>query len=370
MAPTPTPTPAPRTPDVTAAQIAACVPALQAWASAEAAAQIALQRYLAELTTVQQSLARSLTAAAPSSTTAAPAPAKPATTAPAVAPAKPTTAKPSTTTTNPTTPVAAATTPAAATKSPAAPAATTSPEALQARLLGDQATITATEQALSVAQQNLVGATLTAPISGVVGQVGLTPGEGETSSQGITIVGGGAATVTVQVPLANLPALRTGESATVAPAGLSPTTGAVNRISLLPTSSTASPPTYAVTVLLPEAPQALATGSTVSTSIVTATAADVVTLPVSALSGRAAGSAGVNVLRAGQLTPVQITVGAVGGGLVEVMGGLAQGDEVVIATVSDPLPTNQSQNVRGLTGGGGGGGGGTRPGGGGARPGG
>ena len=42
----------------------------------------------------------------------------------------------------------------------------------------------------------------------------------------------------------------------------------------------------------------------------------------------------------------------------------------VIATVSDPLPTNQSQNLRGLTGGGGGGGGATRPGGGGARPGG
>jgi len=187
----------------------------------------------------------------------------------------------------------------------------------------------------------------------VVGQIAVAAGQGESGSQGVTIVGGGAATVTVQVPLANLPAVKQGEAATVNPPGLGPIKGSVFQVSLLPASSTTSPPTYAVTVLLPDTPQTLATGSKVSTSIVTAAVSNVLTVPASALPGFTSGSAQVQLLRNGRLTTAAVRVGAVGGGLVEIQSGLTQGDQVVIADANAALPTNQTANVRGLTGGGG-----------------
>ena len=52
-----------------------------------------------------------------------------------------------------------------------------------------------------------------------------------------------------------------------------------------------------------------------------------------------------------------MTVGAVGGGLAEIRSGLTEGEQVVIADVQAALPTNNSQNVRGVTGPGGAGGG-------------
>jgi hypothetical protein len=77
-------------------------------------------------------------------------------------------------------------------------------------------------------------------------------------------------------------------------------------------------------------------------------------VPVSAIPGVTSGSARITVLKDGTATPTTVTVGAVGAGLAEVRSGLSAGDQVVIADVTAPLPTNSSGNVRGLTGGAGG----------------
>jgi multidrug efflux pump subunit AcrA (membrane-fusion protein) len=207
--------------------------------------------------------------------------------------------------------------------------------------------------------------------------VGLTAGQSESSSSGVTIVGDGAATVTVPVPLTKLTSIRVGQPATVTPPGLGPLKGSVSQISMLPTSSAStgssgSTVTYDVVVTLPSTPQTLATGTYATTTVTTATAADVLTVPVSAVPGVTAGATRVGVLSNGAVADKTVTVGAVGGGLAEIRSGLGEGDQVVIADVQAALPTNNSQNVRGVTGPGGGtvrftgggGGTGTAPGGG------
>ncbi|MEO8829722.1 hypothetical protein, partial [Lapillicoccus sp.] len=232
--------------------------------------------------------------------------------------------------------------------------------ATQAKELTDQAAITAAEQAVTTAATNLAAATLSAPIAGVVGAISLIPGQSESSSAGITIVGTGAATVTLPVSLAKLPSIKVGQAATVTAPGLDPITGVVSQIALLPVAtgtgaSASSTVSYDVTVTLPDTPTTLATGSYVRTSIATATAKDVLTLPVSALPGVTSGAARVAVLKGSTTTETTVKVGAVGGGLAEIQSGLAAGDQVVIADINAALPTNSSTSVRGLTGGGQGG---------------
>ncbi len=240
--------------------------------------------------------------------------------------------------------------------------------ATQAKELTDQAAITAAEQAVTTAQTNLAASTLTAPIAGVVGAVALTPGQSESSSAGITIVGTGAATVTLPVPLAKLPSIKVGQVATVTAPGLAPIMGAVSQIALLPVATgtganASSTVSYDITVMLPDTPTTLATGSYVRTSIATATVKNVLTLPVSALPGVTSGVAQVAVLKGSTTTEINVKVGAVGVGLAEIQSGLVEGDQVVIANVDAALPTNSTTSVRGLTGGGQGGApGGTRTG--------
>jgi multidrug efflux pump subunit AcrA (membrane-fusion protein) len=180
------------------------------------------------------------------------------------------------------------------------------------------------------------------------------------------------------VPLSKLPSVKVGQPATVTPPGLGQLTGTVTQISMLPaasgtsgsTGASSSTVTYDVTVTLPSTPQTLASGTYAMTTITTASAKDVLTVPVSAVPGVTSGTARVAVLKDGVATETTVTVGAVGGGLAEIRSGLTEGQQVVIADVQAALPTNSSQNVRGVTGPTGGGaftggaGGGAIPGGG------
>jgi RND family efflux transporter MFP subunit len=240
--------------------------------------------------------------------------------------------------------------------------------AKQAKILGDQASITEAEQNLTQAQTNLTASTLTSPIGGVVGSIGITPGQTESPSTGLTIVGEGAATVTIPVPLAKLPSVKAGQTAVVTPPGLGQLTGSVTQISMLPAStgssalsgfgaSSSATVNYNVTVTLPSTPQTLASGTYATTTITTASAADVLTVPVSAVPEVSSGQARVSVLSNGALTSTTVTVGAVGGGRAEIRSGLNEGDQVVLADVQAALPTNNTPNLRGLTGPGGPGGG-------------
>lgn len=209
--------------------------------------------------------------------------------------------------------------------------------------------------AVTQAQAAVKAATLIAPISGVVGAIGLTAGQSATSSSAISIVGHGDAQVIVDVPLTALPQLAVGQAANVtASGGGSLVSGSVTQIGILPASTTSSSPTYPVTIVVPDPPRSLLSGSQAQVSVVTKTVKNVVTAPDSALTMVSATTATVQILSGSTATSHVVTVGAVGGGRAQVTG-LKAGQQLVIADLQTPLATNSSTTgANGLTSTGGG----------------
>jgi multidrug efflux pump subunit AcrA (membrane-fusion protein) len=221
-------------------------------------------------------------------------------------------------------------------------------------------------QELATAEQDLDGAVLKAPISGTVGQVDLVTGGTASTSSGVVVVGPGAAVVTVDLPLAQLGKVRVSQDVVVTPAGTTDEVpGLVQSIGVLPSSTTSSTPSYPVRVTVSDAPVTLASGSTATATITLATAGDVLTVPVSAVTGVSSGRGSVQVVSGDVVTTAAVTVGAVGGGKVQVEQGLTEGQVVVLADPTTALPSSDDTNrfrrstsgVGGLTGQGGPGGG-------------
>ncbi len=216
-------------------------------------------------------------------------------------------------------------------------------------------------QALAGAQQDLAGAVLRAPIAGTVGSVALVAGEQASASSGVVIVGSGAAVVTVDLPLSQLGQVRVDQDVTVTPAGTTDDVpGLVQSVGVLPSSTTSTTPSYPVQVAVSDAPVTLASGSMADARITLATATDVLTIPVSAISGVSSGTGSVRVVDGSLVRQAQVTIGAVGGGLAEIQDGLSQGQVVVLADPSEALPTANTfqrrftgPGVGGLTGTGG-----------------
>ena len=202
-------------------------------------------------------------------------------------------------------------------------------------------------QDLAGAVEILLGAVLKAPISGRVGQVDLVAGEQASTSAGMVIVGLGGAVVTVDLPLAQLGTVRVAQDVTVTPAGTTDAVpGLVQSIGVLPSSTTSSTPTYPVRVTVPEAPVTLAAGSTATVSFTLATASDVLTVPVSAVTGVRSGTGSVQVLSGGTVQTARVTVGAVGQGRVQVEKGLTAGQVVVLADPTTALPSSTGNSTR------------------------
>lgn len=228
-----------------------------------------------------------------------------------------------------------------------------------ARLIIDRAAVATAQRAVDLAEQNLGAATLTAPMSGLVGAVDLVAGSQASASTGVTVVGQGAADVTISVPQTRLALVKVGQAATVAPqGGTGSLEGVVTRIGLLPVSTTTTTPSYPVVVRVPDAGTALADGVSAQVAVVIAHGASVPTLPVSALTGITNGRANALVFAAdGSTSTVTVRTGAVGQGRVEVVSGLTLGQQVVLADLTAELPANSTQNLRRITGTGGGPGG-------------
>ena len=212
------------------------------------------------------------------------------------------------------------------------------------RIASDEAAVTQAELALKQAQTALGQATLTAPVAGTVAAVGLTVGE-SAGSNGITIIGGSGATVTVDVPVASLPKIAVGQEADVTPPGaVAAVKGTVQEVGLLPTETSGSAATYPVVVLVPEATATLASGARASVSILVGQAAGVVTVPNSAITTASTTSAFVTVVKGGLTTRTAVTLGTVGPTHSQVSKGLHAGDTVLLADASEAIPTTTTQN--------------------------
>ena len=207
-------------------------------------------------------------------------------------------------------------------------------DSAKVQVLQAQATVDAANSALA-------GATLTAPVGGTVAALPFTPGVAATTGQAVTLVGSGAVQVTIDVPLAQLPQVAVGQAARVTPVGsTAPVTGSVTQISLLPTSSTTT--TYPVVVLVPAPPAALASGSAAGVAVVLGTARHVLVVPVSAVTRSAAGTASVLVLSDGTTRRTVVKTGVAGATSTEIVSGVAAGSRVVIADLSQALPSSST----------------------------
>jgi multidrug efflux pump subunit AcrA (membrane-fusion protein) len=210
------------------------------------------------------------------------------------------------------------------------------------RIASDKAAVTTAKAALTTALTNLGDAILTAPISGTVAELGYTPGAASGSNT-VTIVGAGAVDVTVDVPLASLPSVKAGQAAEVLPTGFStPVAGSVRSISLLPASSTSTSVTYPVVVRVPEPTPALASGSSATATITLQSVTNVLTVPNSAVTRLVSGSGFVLTVKNGTATRTLVRTGAVGSTRTQVLSGLTQGQQVVLADLSQALPTNST----------------------------
>jgi multidrug efflux pump subunit AcrA (membrane-fusion protein) len=218
-----------------------------------------------------------------------------------------------------------------------------------AQLAADQAAIDSADAAVTEAEQNLAAATLTSPISGTVAAVGLTAGA-SSSGASITIVGAGIQKVSTTVPLSHIDLVRTGQAVTVAADGVATTLhGTVTSIGMLSTT-TGSTTTFPVTVTLDDEQPSLYDGTGADVVITTGTAENVVTVANSAVHAGPRGTYTVTVLKNGVTSTKTVTLGVAGPDVTEVKTGLAVGDQVVVADVTEDLPSSTTSTTNGRTG--------------------
>jgi multidrug efflux pump subunit AcrA (membrane-fusion protein) len=231
------------------------------------------------------------------------------------------------------------------------------------QLASDQAAIDAAQAQLAEAQQAHDQAELRSPIDGTVGSVTISAGQSVPGSSGtpqIVVIGPGSHQVITSVSDANVGSVRVGDAATVTPSGNSaPLRGQVVSIGLLASSGSSTSSgsvSYPITIGLTNTEQQLSAGQSASVSIMLAHASGTLTVPSSAVHTAGASNI-VTVLRAGTPHNVQVTLGALGPIRTQVLAGLNLGDQVILADLSQPLPTTNLQNIRRLAGRGGGPGG-------------
>jgi HlyD family secretion protein len=194
-----------------------------------------------------------------------------------------------------------------------------------------QATVQAAEQALSRAQAELAAATLVAPYAGVVLEVNAS--EGETVAAGAPVL---RLTDPTQVEAEatvveeDFPLVKVGQKVELyfdaMPAAA--VTGRVARIVPQRSAATATP-VYPVYIALDEVRPEMAPGMTVDASVVIDKREDVLRLPRSLVRTRPDGTAALKVWNGVSTEERTVQVGLRGNQYVEILSGLAEGDQVV-----------------------------------------
>jgi multidrug efflux pump subunit AcrA (membrane-fusion protein) len=211
-----------------------------------------------------------------------------------------------------------------------------------ADLAAYQSAVDAAQAGVTVAQQAIDQATIVSPIAGTVLAVNLTAGQAAqagSTTQTILVLGGGGLEAMTSVSLADVPKVKVGQAATVTPDGAAqPVTGSVVSVAAMPNAANTSTTTYNVIVSLPSDSSALTNGAIGTVGIVTGTASGIA-VPSSAVR-TTAGRRTVTVLEGNTTRTVAVQVGVVGDQWTQITNGLSAGQLVVLATVSDPLPSS------------------------------
>lgn len=228
------------------------------------------------------------------------------------------------------------------------------------------------QTAVDDAEADLAGATLTAPVSGLLTTVDVEVGDavtgsgsssgsgstggtgssgtaggmtGSTGSSGssttssstaqFVIVGTDAWQISVSVSESDVDLLAVGNQAEITTSSSTDTVyGTVSEIGLLPSSS-GGVAAYPVTIDVTGSPEGLHDGESADVSIIYERRTDVLTVPASAVTTDEDGQTVVTQEGAdGATVTTAVTVGETSGTMVEITEGLAEGDEVLVTTFS------------------------------------
>ena len=205
-------------------------------------------------------------------------------------------------------------------------------------------------QARGDIQREIKAATLRAPIDGIVSAVNVTKGFDAPAGAAITIATP-TLTVTTDVVESDLPAIKTGQAASVTVTAIGADLGGtVTAISPTASTSQSGVVSYPVTITIKDAPASARAGMSADVTITTASATNVLVVPASALQG-STGNYSVLVLAAdGTTTNVPVEVGLVTNSMAEIKSGIAEGTNVVTGTTAELVGT--TNNGRGGFGGG------------------
>jgi HlyD family secretion protein len=244
----------------------------------------------------------------------------------------------------------------AAKSSLAALQTSTAPQTIQM----DDAQIQIDQVNVDTMQHQVDGATLTAPIPGIVSQVNIKAGQSVSAggtTYAIVIFSPGSYDVTGTVSDSQVNLVAIGQGAEVTPAGS--TQALLGKITAIAPAATISSgvATFAVTAQLTDTSNSIRPGVSASVTIVINQVVHVLTVPTSAVHTTGAGST-VSVLVNGAPKAVSVQTGASDPTRIQIVSGLQINQVVVIAVITSSVPSANGASVLGGGGGGRGGAGG------------
>jgi macrolide-specific efflux system membrane fusion protein len=248
--------------------------------------------------------------------------------------------------------------------------------ASSAQLAADQASVNADQSQVDSAEQAASGATLTAPIDGIVATVGLTVGQqisggggggsggesggggsggggsggggsggagsGSGDSGGGSGSGGSTGSITVvsandvidaSVNASVVGHIKTGDQALITTEGVNgPVGGTVASIGLTADTSSGVA-TFPVTIDVTGTPSGLYAGASATVTIIYNQLANVLAVPSAAISPGPGGKSAVQVMVHGRQVTRDVTTGLTSGGLTQITSGLTAGETVVLNIV-------------------------------------
>ncbi|GEL96808.1 hypothetical protein CTE05_03550 [Cellulomonas terrae] len=229
-----------------------------------------------------------------------------------------------------------------------------------AQVAAAQAQVDVAQSGVDTAQAAMDDATLTAPVAGLLTAVNLEVGDAVGGGDGptadaeapFTIVGTDAWEVVVTVSDADVALIEVGDQAEVTlDEATEPVFGTVSEIGLLSTGDTGVA-AYPVTVAITGDQDGLHDGVAAEVELVYERRTDVLTVPSLAVTTAEDGTTTVQQTgEDGELVDVPVTTGETSGNVTEIVDGLAEGDEVVLA-VFTPGTGGSGRQVPELPGGG------------------
>jgi HlyD family secretion protein len=215
-----------------------------------------------------------------------------------------------------------------------------------AQLASYQSAVDAAASKVAVAEQSLAAASIVSPTDGTVTSVTLAKGDSVSASSttaNVVVVGKGGYEVSVPVSVTDRPSVAIGQAATVVPdSNGKALKGTVVALSVAGTTSGTTTTYTAVIGLSDSRVTGLHDGAGASTSITVDTVAYALTVPTSAVHTTNSTHT-VTVLEGGKTRSVTVRIGTVGADRTVITKGLTAGRKVVLADLSQPLPSSASQ---------------------------